>query len=692
MNSLAGIVWNPLLPTALLLGLGAAAFVVFVLGLFRRARGSWLRAAFITVGLLALCNPSLIDEERQPLNDVAVAVIDDSPSMAIGDRRKRAEAAETALREKAAKLPNLELRVVRAGGPKSDQGEELNDDGARLFEAAEKALFDTPRERVAAVIVVTDGQVHDVPTPKAAGQLCGPLHALIIGDRNERDRRLIVEQAPNYGIVGQPQQVTVRVEDPGAAGQPVELMVRVDNGETRLLQMQVGVSRTVPFSLTHAGPTIVELQAAPGERELTLLNNRAAVVVNGVRDRLRVLLISGEPHAGERTWRNLLKADAAVDLVHFTILRPPEKQDGTPIRELSLIAFPIKELFEIKLDEFNLVIFDRYRRRGVLPNAYFENIARYVAKGGALLEASGPAYATPFSLARTALIDVLPGKPTGATVIEGFKPQVTDVGRRHPVSADLPGLHGSDPAWGRWFRQVEVQASGGQTIMSGYGDRPLLILDRVGKGRVAQILSDHVWLWARGFEGGGPHAEMLRRVAHWLMKEPELEEDDLTGHAHGSRLEIVRRSLEPDERPVSVTTPGGETRELAMKDVGGGRSSGSLRVSEPGIYRLTDGKRNAIAAVGAINPREFSDMRASEEKLAPAVDGARGAIRWLVDGVPDIRRVTAGRDTSGRGWLGLLAHEGYTVTGVRQIPLLPAILVLALLLGSLLWAWRREGA
>ena len=127
------------------------------------------------------------------------------------------------------------------------------------------------------------------------------------------------------------------------------------------------------------------------------------VSIDGVRDKLRVLLVSGEPHAGERTWRNLLKSDASVDLVHFTILRPPEKQDGTPINELSLIAFPTRELFQQKINEFQLIIFDRYARQGVLPIIYFDNIARYVRDGGAVLVAAGPDYASPTSIWRTPL-------------------------------------------------------------------------------------------------------------------------------------------------------------------------------------------------------------------------------------------------------------------------------------------------
>ena len=132
------------------------------------------------------------------------------------------------------------------------------------------------------------------------------------------------------------------------------------------------------------------------------------VTIDGVRDKLRVLLVSGEPHAGERTWRNLLKSDANVDLVHFTILRPPEKLDGTPINELSLIAFPVRELFQQRINDFQLIIFDRYARQGIVPPIYLDNIAKYVRNGGAVLVAAGPDYAGPTSIWHTPLDAVLP--------------------------------------------------------------------------------------------------------------------------------------------------------------------------------------------------------------------------------------------------------------------------------------------
>ncbi|MCX8231771.1 MAG: hypothetical protein OTJ45_08125, partial [Alphaproteobacteria bacterium] len=428
--------------------------------------------------------------------------------------------------------------------------------------------------------------------------------------------------------------------------------------------------------------------------ELTLQNNRAAVSVSGVRDRLRVLMVSGQPHAGERIWRNLLKADPSVDLVHFTILRPPEKQDGTSVRELSLIAFPTRELFEVKLDEFDLIIFDRYRRRGVLLPTYVENIAEYVRDGGALLEAAGPAFATPLSLFRTPLGRVLPAEPTNRVYEQGFQPRLTDLGRRHPVTADLHGAGppDGDPEWGRWFRMVESSQTRGVSLMSGPNEHPLLVVDRVGDGRIAQLLSDHAWLWARGYEGGGPQAELLRRLAHWLMKEPDLEEEELRAVANGNGIQIERRSLSTDGGPVRITGPSGKTQEIELQESAGGRFTASFTAFETGLYHFADENHSTVAAIGAINPREFADVRGTADLLQSIVDESGGRVTWLANGgTPDIRRVRGGSNAGGSNWIGVFRNDSYFVTGVRQVSLLPAIAVLILLICGLMFSWHREG-
>lgn len=701
MTGTTTIALAPLVPLPLLGAVSALALVVVAFAAWRRARGTVVRAAAVAVLAGLLANPSLKEELREPLKDVAVIVVDESPSQDIAPRPGQTAAALAALNDRLAREKDLEVRVVRAGRPPAAaQGNDIatpRDRGTRLFEALGRVLGDIPPQRLAGVVMLTDGQVHDVPRDARELGLGAPLHGVLTGTRNLRDRRLVIEQAASYGIVGESATMTLRIEESGGGSGRARVTLTRDGTETRAMELATGFSHGIDIKVAHGGPNVYEIEVEPAEGELTLANNRAAIVVNGVRDRLRVLLVSGLPHAGERVWRNLLKADPSVDLVHFTILRPPEKQDGTPVNELSLIAFPTRELFEEKLEDFDLIIFDRYHRRGVLPVTYLNNIVKYVQDGGAILEAGGPALATPLGLFRTPLGEILPLAPTGRLIERPFRADVTEIGRRHPVTARLPGAPaeaGGSPEWGRWLRLVEADPRRGTVVMKGADDRPLLALDRVGKGRIAQLLTDQIWLWARGFDGGGPQAELLRRIAHWLMKEPDLEEDDLRADIQGTRLTVTRQSLERDERPVTVTMPSGQTAELPLADRGDGRATGALAISEPGLYRIVDSGRNrtVFAAAGALNPVEFADVTTTDARLQPIARATGGGTYWLVDGLPDIRRPQPGRATAGRGWMGLRANGDYIVRGVNEIPLLPALLALLLALGAMIWAWRREGA
>ena len=575
--------------------IAAAAAVLLIVGAARGARGIGFRALALTVLVVALLNPLVVEENREPRPDVAVIVVDDSRSQAVGERAAQASAALAALRADLSRYDDLEVRIVRAPEPGGERGGE----DTRLVTALSQAVADVPRRHFAGAILITDGQVHDVPAADDADIPPGPVHVLLTGSRGEKDRRLVVDKAPGYGLVGKSVTITYRVEDSptGVPGRGLRDKARVsvskgkDDVETALVPL--GRTQTYTFTLEHAGPTVVELAVDETEGELSSLNNRAAVSINGVRDRLRVLLVSGQPHSGERTWRNLLKSDPAVDLVHFTILRPPEKDDFTPLRELALIVFPVRELFEIKLHEFDLIVFDRYMVRDVLPPSYLRNIESYVRQGGALLMAVGPEFSGLHSLFHTPLGGVMPAEPTGRVFEGGFRPGLTDTGRRHPVTATLTGGE-TPPRWGRWFRHIEAVPRRGVVLMGGEGGTPLLVLDRVEKGRVAQMLSDHIWLWARGFEGGGPQGELLRRLAHWLMKEPDLEEESLRARVAGGRLTIERQSLVAGDAEVTVTDPSGATRKVKLDSADGGRSRANIAAGErPGStgWPITSARR-----------------------------------------------------------------------------------------------------
>jgi hypothetical protein len=381
-----GIAFEPLIPLWFLLAAGIAAAAVSALLLVSRSRGAFVRALALALGVIALANPSLTREDRDPLTSVVAVVLDRSASQRFGDRTAVTNAVANTLKERLGSLAGLEIRIVEGGA-------DSEGDGTRLFSALSATLADVPPDRVAGAVLITDGRVHDVPNPQHLG-FDAPVHALITGVEGERDRRVALVATPRFGIVGQRQTVGFRIEDQGVPrGARVNVTVRRDGVVVANPVVTTGIDERVSIEITHAGANIIEIEASPLDNELTLLNNRAALTIDGVREKLRVLLVSGEPHSGERTWRNLLKSDANVDLVHFTILRPPEKQDGTPINELSLIAFPTRELFQQRIKDFHLIIFDRYANQGVLPLIYFDNIVEYVRGGGALLIAAGPDYA-----------------------------------------------------------------------------------------------------------------------------------------------------------------------------------------------------------------------------------------------------------------------------------------------------------
>ncbi|GHD11859.1 membrane protein [Tianweitania populi] len=683
--------FEPLLSWTTLGLLAIPMALLAVLALWRRQRGALFRLAALAALALALLNPVLLDELRQPLKSVVALVVDRSQSQDIRDRSAQTDAALAELKTRLARFDQFEVREIEAGQAAS--AEERTD--TKLFGALDSAFRDVPPSRIAGAIMVTDGQVHDVPANGNPG-FEAPVHSLITGEDGERDRRIRLENAPRFGLVDKPIPMTYRVLDTAGQGEAVNVRVSINGNPVATERAIVGQPATVEVTIPTAGRNIVEFAVEGVQGELTTTNNRAVALLDGIRENLRVLLVSGEPHAGERTWRNLLKSDASVDLVHFTILRPPEKQDGTPINELSLIAFPTRELFVDKINDFDLIIFDRYQHRDVLPILYYDYIAEYVENGGALLIAAGPEYAGGQSIANTPLMSALPALPSGEVVEEGFYPRLTDLGQRHPVTRGLEGSAQEPPRWSRWFRQIGVDSTQGEVVMKGAGDRPLLVLERKGEGRVGMFLSDQGWLWARGYEGGGPHVSLYRRIAHWLMKEPELEEERLIADGRGMVLNVTRQTMSDDPGPASVISPTGKRLQIPLTSNQPGLFTGSLETDEVGLYQIANGDLTALAHVGPLNAPEFADVVSTTERLQPVADETGGSVRRLESGVtglslPNIVPVSGNGETNGRDWMGLRVTDDSVLQSVSRTPLFGGFFGLALLLMAIGAMWYREG-
>jgi hypothetical protein len=673
------LAFEPLIAWPALVLLAVAAALGLGLYAWRRGGAPILRGLGLALVLTGLAGPMIVREQREPVPDVAAVLIDVSESLTLAGRAEAARAAGQQIADQLAKDSGLEVRVREVQG---------GAEGTQIAAALQDALADAQRERIAGAIIVTDGQASDMPSdPERLAQL-GPVHALIVGDPERGDRRLELISAPAFGIVGEPLSIEAQVNDP-RPGTTARVRVLIDGRPVR----QADVAAGKPFSLSirtpKRGANLVVLEVDPGPEEISAANNRAAFTLAGVRDRLRVLLVTGAPHPGARVWRNLLKSDPSVDLVHFTILRPPDKIDAAPLDELALIAFPTRELFSEKLDEFDLIIFDRYQHRGLLPIIYFENIARRVENGGALLVAAGPMDAGFDSLHRTPLAAILPSQPKGLVVDGAYRAQPTALGARHPVIRGLP-----DPTrWGRWTRLIAADAAGGQVLLDGPGGAPLLVLDRAGQGRVAQLWSDQVWLWARGHDGGGPHGEFLRRLAHWLMQEPELEDERLTLEAEAGGLVAQRATLGAATGPVDVIGPDGVRQTVTMAPAAPGLWRGRLQTSAQGIYEARSGPLRAFAALGPLNPKEASAVNATDTLLKPLAQASGGTVKILGESaapLPEIRRTERNDRAFGEGWIGLRQREGFVVRASAAEPLGPGWVWAAAGVLLLMAGWRRE--
>jgi len=622
------VIFSYLIPLPLLVALAILAVILVVYARYLGLLGWPFRLVAAVFVLLALANPSLRSEERQRLNDIVLVIVDETSSHQLSGRTTQAEIALERLQDRVANEDrDIEIRRVQDGDKNS---------GTLVFSAISQALSDIPANRLSGIFIISDGQIHE---DFAGLSLDVPVHHIVIGQKNTFDRKLSVLNAPAFGIIGENVPMVLRVDDLGGdqteENQKTRVYARVGSGRIIEFNVPIGQDTELRVNVGNAGQNITEFWVDPIEGELTDQNNRSVVVVNGVRDRLRVLLVSGAPHPGGRVWRNLLKSDSSVDLVHFTILRPPSKQDGVPVSELSLIAFPTRELFMEKIDDFDLIIFDRYKRRGILP----------------------------------------------------IVPSVTDLGERHPVTRGLP----TQDEWGAWLRQIEVVPERGQTLMSGADDRALLTLDRVGTGRVALLASDHAWLWYRGYEAGGPQQELLKRLAHWLMKEPELEEESISISIEGEKILVKQYSLSEVLEPANMRTPDGTVSAINMEMSKPGEFIGSFTSSAQGIFEMRSNGVLKVFAKGAANPIEFFDPRPSLDVLDPLVALSKGGQVWAIDGLPIIREVRRGRVAAGRSWLGIVNNNAFETLDVRQSPLFPAWLYLLMAVGSAVLGWLREG-
>ncbi len=693
MSWLPNIAFDPLISPVLITIITVLAILAAATGGLARLRSFIFRVLAALFLALALMNPQTVEEEREYLPDEVLVLADTSASTQLGGRDKKIEAIIKSLTESLNAAENLDVTLVRTGD---------EDDGTKLATNMIEALAGMPQSRLAGVIAITDGQVHDIP--ENTDNLLPdnvPFHAVILNDKESRDRRISAIVAPRYGLVGEQTDFEIRVDDPGHEGERARVKIRV-NGDLRAhIPIKIGNRVSLPVEIERRGTNTIELEVEAADNELTLKNNSFVSEISGIRDKMQVLLVTGEPHRGGRAWRNLLKSDPAVEMVHFTILTVPNvKERIAGPNELSLISFPTGQLFEDKLSDFDLIIFDQFTRRAasdgdgrtmsLIRPYYIQNIAIYVEQGGALLIATGPGFAGDNSLYRTALAAILPARPTGEIIEYGFRPALTEKGRRHPVTSSFSGQR--EENWGQWFRIVESDVVSGHVLMEGPGEEPLLVMEKVGDGRVGMLMSDQSWLWSKGYDGGGPYSELFRRMAHWLLGEPDLDAEKLTAQITGEELFIERSTLSDTAENVVVRKPDGTQEVVQMNKVADGLFRGTGSTAGQGAYMLKSGDISTVTALGALNPKEYNDLSPTSEIVQPLVDSTGGGV-FTAENSGDtvrIRRVSSTANKAGDGWLGMVENNQFVTKNSRRKPFAPTLIYFLLAVGCLAFAWRRE--
>ena len=564
---------------------------------------------------------------------------------------------------------------------------EEKDSGTNFFSTLKKELNKINKDRVAGIIFVTDGQIHDIE--EYSDKLDNiPIHFIIVGKENELDRVLKTYNVPDYSIVGEQVNFDLIVEDYYTKKDLVADII-LDGKKYLSKKIKPNKNYQISIPIYHAGENVLEIKVKKLPGEISEINNYKIHKIKGVHEKLRVMLISGEPNMGLRSLRNLLNSDPSIELVHFTILRPPSKRDLTPVKELSLIPFPTDELFAADISKFSLIIFDQYSLQGVLPKKYLSNITNFVLKGGALLDIAGPEYAKQTSIINSPLKIILPTNPLDELGVEEFKPELTELGLRHPITNKLITNYKNKP-WGSWNRFIKTEKKSGKILLK-HKNYPILVASQVGDGRVVQLLSDQTWIWKKSITESGPLTELVRNTIHWLLKTPELEENFLNFTKNSNIINVTLNTLLPGNANAKITSPSNKTINFLMKDNNSGGLNGQFISNELGKHKLEVKGITKYIYLGQKNNKELEDIKSTENKVNILSKTKNNiSTHWYESGMPKILIIYNDKILSGQNWIGIKNKNVPKTSQFISKEYLDWYFLLPFLLGLFIYSWFRE--
>lgn len=701
-------VWyDPQIPHEIFWGLFALTCAVSGASFYRKIPGTTLRSGAAAAVFAALANPQAIDEEKRVLPRVIPVFMDESASL--GSRGSYVKETFSLLESQLSALGPVTLRQVSFGNDEMSASKP----GTHLAQTMQMTLNTIPEDEMGAVFIVSDGIVADINNI-AGKNINAPVHALIVGEEGEEDFYLDVISAPSIGIVGEEQNIEFSVVDGKSsdlhtATASVSIFYNGQKVRTNTIPVNdpqnIVLSEIYPDGL-QLGPNLIDIHIEGIEtganrtpEEVSYENNRITIITEGISDRENWLLFTGEPGPGTRLWRNMLTSGASNRLLHFSYLRPLDKEDMTPLRDLATTVLPVVEVFEQKLSEQDVVIFDNYTFNGVIPASYFTHLNRYVEEGGSLIIVGADTLTSPASIAKTTLSEIMPLLPLEDALVytNGFVPAVTEDGLRHRITGDI--VESSPPeTWGPWYMLAQTVARPEATVLLEDGaGTPLLAIQTVGKGRVAMLGSNQATVWAAGHKGGGPAVDLYENLAGWLIRNPKFDDENLRLVEKGGQIAVELRTMKDTVDPVRITKPSGETFDVLPELSTPGVYTFQFPVHEKGGYRAQRQGAEATEAYVVSGHEDEEEIKkvisttAPFELLTSAHQGRTVRVITAEGGVllPQIQN--AGDVQEGDyATLAVNMQEKTETIGANDRPLLPYWLYGGLIAGCLVASFRQK--
>src|SRR5882724_12631792 len=608
------------------LSLGQSSFLVF------------LRACVYGLLIFFLFGPALVEKRVAKLRRPLTILVDSSQSMAFPASTKPAPDGQPAksrlelVRDTllAGKEPliqalsrDYDLHLYRFGtalepiAPASISQLKAQDQGTRLLEVLQSAVREAGEQ--SGILLFSDGIANgDSKTLQGTQSLPVPVFTIGVGDTEGfTDVRIADLRAPEFAFRGREVKLDLTVQAYGLKGKTFPLYF--NRGKNLITSRSISVNadpfeQKITFSFTPkeigAHSFSLTIPNQPGEQ--ITQNNQKDFKIDVQRDKIRVLTLSGSPSWNYRFLRMALKQDPLIELVSFVFLRTPTDTVDVPENQLSLIPFPIDDIFLEELKNFDVIVLDDFSYRAYFNPVYLERVRDFVRDGGGLAMLGGSRSFDSGGYGDSALREVLPVELDGKGNYQSqttVSAALSATGKVHPVTRLLPEPKSNEEAWSKLPALTglnQVRGVRGETLITAGGDglptaAPLLVVGRFGKGRTLALLSDDAWRWnfiaVGNRETPQNHLKLIRQAVRWLAQEPAFEQVQLhpiPSAQPGEKIAIKLKVLKDDFTPtrqasvqLRVVNPEGEpTLVSVVADSEEGEYTGEFTPTKEGTHRV----------------------------------------------------------------------------------------------------------